>query len=62
MRIRVYVSIISTIPDVFVEVPDTLDISHLRSKGLQPNEELLPEETGNSQMQAYSEFFGQSVP
>lgn len=29
--------------DVFVDVPDILDISHLRSKGLQPNEELLPE-------------------
>ncbi|MCO5567197.1 hypothetical protein L7F22_020885 [Adiantum nelumboides] len=31
--------------DVFVDVPDILDISFLRSQGLQPNEELLPEST-----------------
>uniref|UniRef100_A0A0C9RW38 Ubiquitin carboxyl-terminal hydrolase n=1 Tax=Wollemia nobilis TaxID=56998 RepID=A0A0C9RW38_9CONI len=29
--------------DVFVDVPDIIDISYLRSKGLQPGEELLPE-------------------
>ncbi|KAH7299449.1 hypothetical protein KP509_24G012200 [Ceratopteris richardii] len=31
--------------DVFVDVPDTLNINFLRSKGLQPDEELLPEST-----------------
>lgn len=34
--------------DVFVDVPDNLDISFLRSKGLQPGEELLPETTDDS--------------
>ncbi|GER56538.1 ubiquitin carboxyl-terminal hydrolase [Striga asiatica] len=29
--------------DVYIDVPDTIDISHMRSKGLQPWEELLPE-------------------
>ncbi|XP_024538782.1 ubiquitin carboxyl-terminal hydrolase 14 [Selaginella moellendorffii] len=29
--------------DVFLDVPDTIDISHMRGKGLQPGEELLPE-------------------
>lgn len=29
--------------DVYIDVPDTIDISHMRSKGLQPGEELLPE-------------------
>ncbi|XP_057833693.2 ubiquitin carboxyl-terminal hydrolase 14 isoform X1 [Cryptomeria japonica] len=29
--------------DVFIDVPDTIDINHSRSKGLQPGEELLPE-------------------
>ncbi|KAF3453580.1 hypothetical protein FNV43_RR04020 [Rhamnella rubrinervis] len=29
--------------DVYIDVPDIIDISHMRSKGLQPNEELLPE-------------------
>ncbi|CAI0375521.1 unnamed protein product [Linum tenue] len=29
--------------DVYVDVPDIIDISHMRSKGLQPGEELLPE-------------------
>lgn len=29
--------------DVFLDVPDILDITYLRSSGLQPNEELLPE-------------------
>lgn len=30
--------------DVYIDVPDTIDISHMRSKGKQPGEELLPEE------------------
>ncbi|GMI74175.1 ubiquitin-specific protease 14, TITAN6, TARANI, phosphate deficiency root hair defective1 [Hibiscus trionum] len=29
--------------DVYIDVPDIIDISHMRSKGLQPGEELLPE-------------------
>lgn len=34
--------------DVFIDVPDIIDISHLRSTGLQPGEELLPENDGSS--------------
>ncbi|GKA09277.1 ubiquitin carboxyl-terminal hydrolase 14, partial [Tanacetum coccineum] len=30
--------------DVYIYVDDVIDISHMRSKGLQPGEELLPEE------------------
>ncbi|KAI4321896.1 hypothetical protein MLD38_035223 [Melastoma candidum] len=33
--------------DVYIDVPDTIDISHMRSKGLQPGEELLPEVAEN---------------
>lgn len=29
--------------DVYIDVPDTIDITHMRSKGVQPGEELLPE-------------------
>ncbi|KAL9660412.1 hypothetical protein QQ045_025226 [Rhodiola kirilowii] len=29
--------------DVYIDVPDIIDISHMRSKGIQPGEELLPE-------------------
>ncbi|KAL3696589.1 hypothetical protein R1sor_010665 [Riccia sorocarpa] len=29
--------------DVFIDVPDEIDISYMRAKGLQPDEELLPE-------------------
>ncbi|XP_073009187.1 ubiquitin carboxyl-terminal hydrolase 14 isoform X2 [Typha latifolia] len=29
--------------DVYIDVPDIIDITHMRSKGLQPGEELLPE-------------------
>lgn len=29
--------------DVYIDVPDTIDISPMRSKGLQPGEELLPD-------------------
>ncbi|XP_044507437.1 ubiquitin carboxyl-terminal hydrolase 14-like [Mangifera indica] len=29
--------------DVYIDVPDIIDINHMRSKGLQPGEELLPE-------------------
>lgn len=29
--------------DVYIDVPDIIDISHIRSNGLQPGEELLPE-------------------
>ncbi|KAK9085041.1 hypothetical protein Sjap_025452 [Stephania japonica] len=33
--------------DVYIDVPDIIDISHMRSKGLQPGEELLPEAAGS---------------
>lgn len=29
--------------DVYIDVPEMIDISYMRSKGLQPGEELLPE-------------------
>ncbi|KAG1365405.1 putative Ubiquitin carboxyl-terminal hydrolase 14 [Cocos nucifera] len=29
--------------DVYIDVPDIIDITHMRSRGLQPGEELLPE-------------------
>ncbi|XP_029116271.1 ubiquitin carboxyl-terminal hydrolase 14 isoform X2 [Elaeis guineensis] len=29
--------------DVYIDVPDIIDITHIRSKGLQPGEELLPD-------------------
>ncbi|KAJ4843006.1 ubiquitin-specific protease ubp14 [Turnera subulata] len=29
--------------DVYIDVPDVIDISHMRSKGIQPGEELLPD-------------------
>lgn len=35
--------LVSFNPDVYVDVPDIIDISHMRSKGLQPGEEILPE-------------------
>lgn len=31
--------------DVAVDIPDELDLEHLRGNGLQPNEQLLPELT-----------------
>lgn len=34
--------------DVAVELPDVLDLSHLRAKGLLPDEEVLPELSGNA--------------
>ncbi|KAL5737886.1 hypothetical protein ACOSP7_030647 [Xanthoceras sorbifolium] len=33
--------------DVYIDVPDIIDISHMRSRGLQPEEELLPEGPGD---------------
>ncbi|KNA19217.1 hypothetical protein SOVF_063870 isoform A [Spinacia oleracea] len=33
--------------DVYIDVPDIIDISHMRSKGLLPGEELLPESAGD---------------
>ncbi|KAJ4756079.1 Ubiquitinyl hydrolase 1 [Rhynchospora pubera] len=35
--------------DVYIDVPDTIDITHMRSKGLQPGEELLPEAAPNEE-------------
>ena len=33
----------SVLVDVFLDVPDKLDLTHLRATGLQPGEEMLPE-------------------
>ncbi|KAG0494683.1 hypothetical protein HPP92_005677, partial [Vanilla planifolia] len=33
--------------DVYVDVPDIIDITHMRSKGVQPGEELLPEKVSS---------------
>ncbi|KAK8921317.1 Ubiquitin carboxyl-terminal hydrolase 14 [Platanthera zijinensis] len=33
--------------DVYIDVPDIIDISHMRSKGIQPGDELLPEKASN---------------
>ncbi|KAJ4726213.1 Ubiquitin carboxyl-terminal hydrolase [Melia azedarach] len=44
--------------DVYIDVPDIIDISHMRSKGLQPGEELLPEggpEEGEANMPVANE-------
>ena len=38
-----HVFIIFDCPDVYIDVPDIIDISHMRSRGIQPGEELLPE-------------------
>ncbi|GLT83414.1 hypothetical protein SLE2022_017050 [Rubroshorea leprosula] len=38
--------------DVYIDVPDVIDISHMRSKGLQPGEELLPEGVPEGEVQA----------
>lgn len=35
--------------DVYIDVPDIIDISHMHSKGLQPGEELLPELVGGDE-------------
>uniref|UniRef100_A0A7N0SZ72 Ubiquitin carboxyl-terminal hydrolase n=1 Tax=Kalanchoe fedtschenkoi TaxID=63787 RepID=A0A7N0SZ72_KALFE len=38
--------------DVYIDVPDIIDISHMRSKGIQPGEELLPEADAASQTES----------
>ncbi|KAJ4982310.1 hypothetical protein NE237_033147 [Protea cynaroides] len=38
--------------DVYIDVPDVIDISHMRSKGLQPGEELLPQTVTGSELEA----------
>ncbi|KAM7250829.1 hypothetical protein ACFE04_022712 [Oxalis oulophora] len=38
--------------DVYVDVPDIIDISHMRSKGLQPGEDLLPEAGADDEVQS----------
>ncbi|CAL9017370.1 unnamed protein product [Prunus brigantina] len=46
LHMRKFVMEVGWVPkklDVYVDVPDIIDISHMRSKGLQPGEELLPE-------------------
>lgn len=34
--------------DVYIDVPDIIDISHMRSKGIQPGEELLPDKASGT--------------
>eukprot|EP00252_Welwitschia_mirabilis_P020737 TRINITY_DN5140_c0_g2_i1.p1 TRINITY_DN5140_c0_g2~~TRINITY_DN5140_c0_g2_i1.p1 ORF type:complete len:813 (-),score=191.31 TRINITY_DN5140_c0_g2_i1:262-2700(-) len=46
LHMRKFVLDVGWVPkklDVLIDVPDIIDISHMRSKGLQPGEELLPE-------------------
>ncbi|KAH0934460.1 hypothetical protein HID58_011577 [Brassica napus] len=38
--------------DVYIDVPDVIDISHMRSKGLQPGEELLPDDVPEEAMES----------
>ncbi|KAK4750641.1 hypothetical protein SAY87_004123 [Trapa incisa] len=38
--------------DVYIDVPDIIDISHMRSKGLQPGEELLPEGVAEDEVES----------
>ncbi|KFK39379.1 hypothetical protein AALP_AA3G237200 [Arabis alpina] len=38
--------------DVYIDVPDVIDISHMRSKGLQPGEELLPDSAPEEVMES----------
>ncbi|KAJ4894149.1 Ubiquitin carboxyl-terminal hydrolase 14 [Raphanus sativus] len=38
--------------DVYIDVPDVIDISHMRSKGLQPGEELLPDSVPEEVMES----------
>lgn len=38
--------------DVYIDVPDIIDISHMRSKGLQHGEELLPEGAPGDEMES----------
>lgn len=37
--------------DVYIDVPELLDISFMRSRGLQPGEELLPEDVGDREVE-----------
>lgn len=34
--------------EVLLDVPDTLDLTHLRANGLQPTEQAMPEDTSSS--------------
>ncbi|CAN6997511.1 unnamed protein product [Brassica oleracea var. botrytis] len=38
--------------DVYIDVPDVIDISHMRSKGLQPGEELLADDVPEEAMES----------
>ncbi|XP_043689178.1 ubiquitin carboxyl-terminal hydrolase 14 [Telopea speciosissima] len=38
--------------DVYIDVPDVIDISHMRSNGLRPGEELLPQTVAESGVEA----------
>ncbi|KAJ8763625.1 hypothetical protein K2173_003097 [Erythroxylum novogranatense] len=37
--------------NVYIDVPDIIDISHMRSKGLQPGEELLPDDVPGKEVE-----------
>ncbi|KAG9452804.1 hypothetical protein H6P81_005708 [Aristolochia fimbriata] len=54
LHMRKFVMDVGWVPkklDVYIDVPDVIDISHMRSKGIQPGEELLPEaEAGGENM------------
>lgn len=51
--------------DVYIDVPNIIDISHMRSKGLQPGEELLPdavaEDEGSQRLMANEDIVCQLV-
>ncbi|KAL3612516.1 hypothetical protein D5086_003536 [Populus alba] len=38
--------------DVYIDVPDIIDISYMRSKGLQPGEELLPDDVPEAEVES----------
>lgn len=37
------------LPDVEIDVPDSLDLTHLKSPGILPGEELLPADDGGQE-------------
>ncbi|GJP68268.1 hypothetical protein CLOP_g25002 [Closterium sp. NIES-67] len=47
--------------DVFLDVPDRLDLSHLRGKGLQPGEQVLPEDANQAEAAAPPPSSGPAV-
>lgn len=47
--------------DVYIDVPDIIDISHMRSKGLQPGEELLPEGVPGDEAESNKPFANEDI-